>query len=151
MAQNDQKKALAPILPTHIGLAIHKMQQFCVLAPSHVTPEDLTRPELWAHVGSRFQVGDELRVLAVDMSWRAECIVTYKLSANVRVHVLEVKELDKVDHKKASDWEKFEVKQRGPLKWCIVDKDTGENLFKEIPTQAEAYTQLEQHVKALST
>lgn len=137
------------IRPGDFGLSQHTFQTFNATIPTHRNTEALLiEPEYWAHVAGKMKVGDEIRALAEDFSFRAELIVTFVQGTVVRLKLLDLLQLEDVETEVTND--DYEIRQRGMRKWCIVKKTTGEVIQENIPTKAEAAVALEQFVKVLA-
>jgi len=139
------KREIKPVLPTDFGLMTHKVRQFSVVAPAGTLPEDIGSPELWKHVAPQLQMGSEVRVLSEDYAWVAYGIVTFQHANNVKVTVTNVTQIEDVSYDTKAIKERYVVKQRGVLKWCIVDTETGDNVFKNIPNQGKALLELDEY------
>ena len=145
----EVEREILPIQTKFFGLDTHQTKRFCAQAATGTKPEDLEKPEFWKHVAVQLQMGYEVRVLAEDYSWVAYGIVTFKHANNVKVSIHNFKELDKVSLDTQGISSRYIAKQRGMLKWCIVDTETGENVFENIPNQGKALLELEQYQATL--
>jgi len=145
----EVEREVLPIQTKYFGLATHQTKQFCACAAAGTKPEDLEKPEFWKHVAVQMQMGYEVRVLAEDYSWVAYGIVTFKHANNVRVSIHTFQALDKVSYDTNGIDSRYYVKQRGMLKWCIVDRETGNNVFENIPNQGKALQELDQYLATL--
>jgi hypothetical protein len=144
------EREVLPVLPTQFGLYTHKLKQFSAIAPTGMTKEDIAKPEFWKHVAAQLQQGYEVRILAEDYAWVAYGIVTFKHSNNVKVTVTGFTQIDDVSYDTGAIQDRYVAKQRGVLKWCIVDTETGENVFTNIPTQGKALLELDEYRATLN-
>lgn len=149
---NDLPKDVSPIHPGNCGLQQHRFAMYDVTVPRLMDKELLENKNLWVHIARRLQPGSEVRVIAEDCSFRAVLLCTYAEGSETRMKVVEYTALDAVDYDEmSSQTEKYQVKQKGILKWCIVNMETGENIKEKIPTQAEATRELMEYKKALAS
>jgi len=139
------QREIRPVLPTNFGLMTHKVRQYSVIAPTGTTVEDIGSPDLWRHVAPQLQMGSEVRILSEDYAWVAYGLVTFLHANNVKVTVTNYTEIEDVSYDTKGVKERYVVKQRGVLKWCIVDTETGDNVFKNIPNQGKALLELDEY------
>lgn len=142
---------MKPISPNQFGLTIHKMQQFSATVPGDLDVIGITDPELWTNVAPQCRPGDMIWVDADDYSFTARLKVTYSAGQRIRVVVMEFKQLEVIDAVKEVDENApYFIKQRGPKKWCIIERTTGDVKKELIPTQLDAYKELDDYVRALA-
>lgn len=143
-------KKIDPLRRSEFGNAEHCFQRFDAIVPAQIKREELEDPQLWVNVASMMNPGDEVRARADDDSFVALLHVTYSVGNKVRLKMVYQVELESVDydemHKSTTD---YEIKQRGPKKWCIVQMSTGEVIKELIPTQQEAMRELNDLLVAL--
>ena len=144
-------KKIEPLRRGDCGFAHHRYQRYDATVKPGTTKEQLVDPELWVNVATPMNPGDEIRVRADDDSFTALLHVTYSVGNKVRLKLIYLAELDEVDydemHESTSD---YEIKMRGQMKWCIVQKSTGDVIKELIPTKLEAEKELDQLLKALA-
>lgn len=145
----DYNMKTAPLRTSDFGLAQHRFRQFSATVSSDTTKEQLSDPALWASVAPQMQPGDSIRVIAEDFSFIAVLVVTFSQGTVARVKVLTVHGLDKVEQQQPGLFGDYELKMRGPKKWCIVKTSTGEVIKEGIPTQTEAVRELADYQQAL--
>jgi hypothetical protein len=104
---------------------------------------------LYVHVGRQLQVGDHIRLLHEEMDFVAFVIVTFVQGSVVRVHPLG-KPIDIDTAEVIDEGDDFFVKMRGPRKWCIIKRSTGEVLKEMIPDKTTAMRDLADYRKALA-
>lgn len=141
-------REVVPLRGSDLTLGPHAFQVFSVSLPGSITPEQLVSNDLWVHVLQKLNMGDEIRVIADDFSWRALLVVTFNNRKNIILRIADMAELDPVGEVDTPTNE-YELRLKGPLKWCIVRVSDGENIKDGIPTQAEAQRALEDYLKAL--
>lgn len=143
---------IQPLKTTDFGLDIHQYRRFSATVPGNLKPEDLENPTLWSHVAPQIQDGDEVRAVADDRSFVVYLICTFSRGSQIRLKTLVGYELESVDHDLSNNLQgEFEIKLRGPKKWCIVSKVTGEVIKEGIPTQSLAMRELEEHYRAMAS
>jgi hypothetical protein len=149
---NDKTKEVAPVMPLKLqefGTQAAHYRMHNASAPAGIKKSDLENPKLWENVARRVSIGDEIRVFPVDCSFRALLIVTAAIASQIRVKLVEYTVLDNVDDIEAPE-SAFDVVLKGPRKWCIVDKKTGENIMEDIPTKLAAHKEVDDRVRALA-
>ena len=147
--QKGKVREVLPIKPSTFGLTNHQYRKYAAIAAAGMNKDDLHNPLFWSHVANQLSMFDEVRVLAEDGSWVADVIITFKHANNVKATVTNFTELDKVSYD-TPDVGRYRAKQKGVLKWCIEDTETGENVFEKIATQSAAYKQLEEYIATLN-
>ena len=145
-----KQREILPAKPNEFGLATHKFRIYSAIAPRGMQPDDLYNPLFWSHVANQLTMFDEVRVLAEDGSWVAYVLVTFRHANNVKIKMLNSEVLEDVSYEVPEENQRYIAKQRGMLKWCIVDNETGENVFDRIPTQSKAYAKLESYLASLN-
>ncbi len=138
-----------PFRPGSCQLAEHKYRRHNVTVPTAVA--NLENHELWTHVAVTLSPGDSVRVLAEDFSMVAELIVTFRQGTVAKLVQVWRKDLEAVDQSADAVEGKFVVRLRGPKKWCIVNNETSEVVKELIPTQAAAFKELEEYLRALAS
>jgi hypothetical protein len=149
MAKIAPKSIVTPLIPAFVGLIEHKVRRFNADVPGSLTADDLENPDLWVNVAPQFEMGTEIRCLADDMSFVANGICTYSQGSTAKVKIITMHELDQVDDDFGDSTGAFEIKLRGPKKWCVINKNNGDVIKEYIPTQLEALRELEDYKKAL--
>lgn len=158
MADAEEKKTektktpretkVEPCLRAEFGLQSHKYNTFNAVLPQGTSPDDLGDYRLWSHVAGDLNMFDEIRVVDADGGWVADLIVVYKFGTQVRCQVKQVTELEAIDYGAAINLSKYEVKQRGMKKWCIME---GAIVLEEnIPTQELAIKRRHELLAALA-
>lgn len=146
-----ETKKLEPLRRGDFGLAGHRYQQFDATVKSDLTLKDLENPELWVNVATKVNPGDEIRVRAEDDSFVALLHVTYSVGSQIRLKLVYGTELEAVDYDAMHESSSvYELKMRGPKKWCIIQKETGDIVKELIPTQLEAQKELADLERALA-
>jgi len=143
-------KNIEPLRSAFFGLSAHQYQQFNATVPGILRPADLESPALWVNVASKLQVHDEIRAIADDSSFYAQLLVTFVNGTDVRVKVVFGVEFEGMQEE-VEDNAPYFCKQRGPLKWCIVKRSTGENVKKMMPTRLFAEKELSDYVRAMNS
>ena len=73
--QNPRPKVEKVLLENRFGLAETKRNQWFATVPEGVTPEDLLRPDYWAHVARSLRPYDEIIVANDNCEWRIVLLV----------------------------------------------------------------------------
>jgi hypothetical protein len=142
---------IEPLRMSHFGMAQHQYQQFNAEVKAGTTPEQLEDPHFWSHVKQKLRLFDEIRVIAEDSSFLAKVLVTFADGNRVRTKVVYGVELEAADPEQIMDEEsRYYIKQRGRLGWCVIDRQTDQNIREGIRTRSDAMRELEDHLKALA-
>ncbi len=144
--QVEEAPKIDPLRTTSFGLAEHSYRRFSATV---ATLDDVENPDFWVHVAPQFRIGDEVRLLAEDMSFVATGLCTYASGRILKIKIIEKHELDVVNEDDIVGADRFYIKMRGPLKWCIVDSETNENIKTHIADQVTAARELSDYKKAL--
>lgn len=118
--------------------------------PDGVSGKDaVVNPLLWVNVASKCRVGNEIIAKNVELSIYCRMLVQYAQGSDLRLWLLEYVEMDDVNPD-MEDSGRYEVKLRGTLRYCVMDKVAGKAVFEGIPTKVEALQRLADHERALS-
>ena len=148
--KKDTKKDLIPVRPAEFQTSQHRFTRFdCTVQGDFKEIKELENPALWTNVAGRLKMFDEIRVIPDDYSFVAYLLVTFVQGSSVRVKVVGGAELESTEDLESST-ALYDVKQAGPKKWIIYNTNTAEEVKTHIPTKAEAYKQLEEHVAAMN-
>lgn len=150
MANTAKKLTVTPLRPANFGLIIHRVREFSATVPGAFSVAELEDSNLWANVAGQMEMGSEVRCIADDMSFVARGICTFSQGALAKIRIYQFTELDKVDYDTANDAASdYAIKLCGPLKWCIVQKSTGDRVKEGIDKQVDAMRELEDYQRAL--
>lgn len=150
MANEETTINIAPLRPNQFKLAEHGYRRFSAVVKS--ADKDLIEdPALWVNVAAKINIGDEVRILAEDMSWVAYAICLHSVGSQIKLKILSGYDLDSVtdDDGDLPD-APYIAKQRGQLKWCIQDTKTGQYVREGIATKAEAVKEIDELIKIMS-
>ena len=145
---SDPKMPL--VRPADFGLLQHQSQLFSAVVLGTHTKDTIQDPSIWANVAGRLKPGDEVRVLADDFSFRANLLVTFAQGTVAKLRLVDWKQIERVEQEVAGVMAGYEIRMRGPKKWCVVKQDSGEVIKEMIPTQAEAIRELSEFAKVLA-
>ena len=145
-----EKNKIQPINRAEFGLAEHRYNRFDATVPAKLTNKDLQSPDLWVNLAAKVRPGNEIRACADDDSWVALLYVTYSSGNQLRAKVVYRVDLEKVDRGVETAQGDYDIKLRGPKKWCIIQISTGDIKKDMIPTQLEAMKEMTDLVKALA-
>ena len=119
--------------------------------PGSTPTKVYTDGRFWAHIARQLQIGAEIRVLAEDMSFRAELLVTYVSGTEVKVTLIHHIQIEKIDYDALNmRTSGYTVSQKGTLGWCVVKVATGELVAEDLPSQRAATNALDDYVRALA-
>jgi len=141
------------IEPLRLGMlrqAEHAFRTHEAIVSGELSGEDLENRHLWTHVAKRMSSGDHVWARADDGSFLVHLYVLYIQGSDVKMKVLEGYELDKIDLNEMEDNSEYFIQLKGPLKFCIVKRETGENVKTGIPTRLVAERELADFLKALA-
>lgn len=144
---------MEPITMKHFRPEQHAVQRHFAQVPEGTTLKDIQKPDFWVNVARRCTGGDRIVIQSDDLSIVAELVVAYVNGPDMRVllvHGKEFTEKDKPEMEGTGD-NGYDVKLRGPKKWCIIKIETGDEIMTGIPTKAEAYKELEQYLTMLNS
>ena len=144
------KQKIEALKRADFGLAAHRVQHFDAMVSNKLTKTDLEAPSLWELVAGQIKAGAEIRAVADDYSFVARLFVTFAQGSSVRAKVIDFVKMETVDHGINDTLDGYDIKMRGPKKWCVVKTDTGEVVREMIPTQELALKELAEHRRALA-
>lgn len=125
---------------------------YCATAFDDTKPEDLLKPEYWAHCAQTFKPWDRIEVVANDGTWWAEYQVMEAGRAWARMFMMRKHYLTTADVAQSQvQLTAYEVKHRGPhCKWSVVRKadKTVVHEFEDTRDGAEGW--LKSHLAALA-
>lgn len=138
-----------PINNKDFGLSEHRFSMFSCTVSSEHTEETIIDPANFVNVAGKIDIGDEIRFVADDYSFLGELFVTFRRGTDVRVKLLSFTVIEENAIPDEKD-ERYVIKQRGPLKWCIVDTTDNSNVKTEIANKSTAYRELDDYLRAMS-
>lgn len=125
---------------------------FAVSVPPEIEPEDILKPEFWAHVAKKLQPTSRIEVMPETGEWFAELIVIACAHNWAQVCQLRFHEL--------TESKKPETKTEEPLfkavfrgnnkKFCVHRISDGSIVKEELPTMAAAQLWISEHMKTLA-
>jgi len=141
------------IMASNVQPVDYQYRHYSVMVKDDVTPDMLTDFRLWEHVAHKLEVFDEIRVIDEAETFMARLIITFSDKKRVNVKVLDVYDLQPAGSVEDIST-LFTVKQKGPLKWCLVElRDDGsekEIIKDKIANQAAAQQEMDDYVKQLT-
>jgi len=132
-----------------------KLQRAAFRTHNALIPAGLRNPEvslgksdLWYFVAGDIQQGDEIRCEDEEGQYLAYLYVTFKHGRKIMAKVLQFYDLSD-DTKSLETFKngRYDVCQKGPLKWCIVDTETGERIREGIATRTQAFKELDEFLQ----
>jgi hypothetical protein len=142
------------IIATHLQPTEYQYHQYSLTVKSDITPEMLTDFRLWEHVAHKLQTFDEIRVVDQGETYMAKLLVTFSDKTKVGIKVLDVYDLTNVATDQPDISHLFCIKQKGQLKWCLVELNedgTEKSIIQDkIQNEATAQSELDRYVKQLT-
>jgi len=143
-------KEINPVKNTCFSLAEHGYRRFDCSVPSVLSEDVLTDSKMWVHVAPKLNPRDEIRILSDDCSFMAHLLVTYSRGTDVRTQLIDYKVFEDAMVELSEDEEPYFIKLCGPLKYCIVKRETGERIKENIPDKKSAVGELQDYLVAMS-
>lgn len=152
----EAPKPPAVVVATQLDAARFKGAEFqraqwVVTAHAHNQPEDLLRPDYWAHVAARLGPWHHIEARANDGSWYAEYLVLEAGRAWARVHMLHSWRLTTADValSQAARMSPYEIVFRGPDGlWSVVRKSDRAIVHQNEQTEGGALDWVNERLKA---
>lgn len=149
-AAKKQEIKIDALRTGEFGLMSHKVSQFNANVSGALSKADLENPDLWVNVANKMVMGSEVRCLADDMSFVAQGICTFAQGSTAKIKIISMHKLDVVESDvKVGEMGDYMIKMRGPKKWCLIQKTTGDIIKEGIATQTFAMKEMEDYIKAL--
>lgn len=135
--------------PLSLNLEDHYNAKWTHFVPPGTDVEDVKDPSFWMNVARQLRIGDEIKVLTEDMSWRAVLIVRAVGRVEAVVQVLDYTELgDAANMMPEVQDNPYEVKWGGPAaKFRVHRKDGGEVVKDQFQTKEAALQWVSNHLK----
>jgi len=146
----DSNHEVRPFNQQRLAPDTAQVRRLSLDVPEGTKPEDLENPKFWAHVAGQLSLYAEIRCMWEDGSRRAEVICTFCDGHNSTFKIIQMDELEKLKPRGLEVHPDYDIKQRGPKKWCIQNKKTGEFIRTMIPTQAKALSELDEYLTTLN-
>lgn len=106
-------------------------QLYRVNVPSGVALQDTLESTFWAHVASKFVVGDKLELFAEDGTWYAELVVLVTSQVHAKVGVLLFKEFSPQRAKVKEEDPLFKIEWKGPNRKFAISRVSDKAVVKE--------------------
>jgi hypothetical protein len=119
------------------------------VVPDNVTPDDLTRPDFWAHVAARLQPGMLIHVDCEDRSWYAHGKVLDADRTWAKIDFYMVRQVEAVPEKSAED-DEFMVKFIPASGWRVIRKSDRVVIKEGLASKIEGLTYIKNYRKALA-
>lgn len=148
--KKDEKRRVASVVPSRFKAAEYQRQIYVVNPELGTMPEDLLRPEYWAHVGQQLKPFDRIEARAEDGGWFAEYLVVTAGRGFAQLSLLMSKSLEEaVDMPVGSS--AYKVEWAGPQHQYRVRRLSDNQVLKHgCQSKAEAERWLGEHVKAMA-
>lgn len=118
----------------------------------HTTPEDLLKPDYWAHVSTHLRPRDRIEAWADDGTWMAEYVVLEAGRNWARLSIVSVHRFTNADQAMthADALAPYEITHRGVhSKWSVIRKSDRQVMSEGYDTMRGATDWLAEHMKAL--
>lgn len=141
MAEKDQDRKVAPLNPHGLQLAEARRVMYFVAAAEGVQPDDVVRPDYWAHEAAKLKPRDRIEIHAYDGTWFMEVLVLDVSRAFARVKPivgpvsLTTSDVAQTQAHLDNLQLNYEVMLRGPRKWSIVHKQSRDIVKEDIETK----------------
>lgn len=100
------------------------------------SPEEILKPEFWAHVAPELKAGDHIEVSPESGEWLVELLVRATGAAGIVVHPLHVHNFTAPDLPESKD---YEVKFGGSTaKWRVIRRADRHVVVEGLPTREAA-------------
>lgn len=149
-AEKIEPMAHEAIQPSSMNQMQFAHQVWSVITREALTVAELEDPDTWALCSAKLRLFDRVEVMHTNGSQLSLGIVTYAKGSKVRVQIYGHFPLHEQKHTEI-EMEGFIVKWGGiDRNWIIVEKDSGEVMRENLPTDAAGVKYLEDHFKSLN-
>lgn len=148
----EKKRAMEAMNLTRMRQAEFVRTDYVLIAHATNTPEDIVRPEYYAHVSDKMKARDRLTVWADNMTWMAELVVLEVGRGWARVHPLSLTEFGTSASIKGLTIERdgYRVTHRGEFsQWSVIRMADSEVVSEGHGSQGGAVDWLDNHLKAI--
>lgn len=144
------KKRPTPTLgPNGLSVAEYKRVQWYCEAAEGVTPEDILKPEYWAHVAAKMGPFHRIEVVSTDCTWAADLMVLAHSRTAAKVKLLSLHQFEDGFADISGVNKSHEIKHRGPRKWSIIRLSDSAVIKENFQTREEAEAALRDYQQAL--
>lgn len=133
-------KVVPALHPGFFSNADYVRTVYCATIPSGIEPEDLAKPEFWAHIGSQLRPWDRIDAIAEDGSYFAELLVLSATSTDAQVIILSKRKIAFVQKGEVDLLRDYEVSHTPATNWRVVRKTDRRTLKEGLPTRHDAVT-----------
>lgn len=148
-----EKKAVKPLPKVvrpnfRLGKSAYRTHNAIIPAGLPNPEVNLGKSDIWHFVAGDLQQGDEIRCQDEEGKYVAYLYVTFVHGRKVMAKVLSFHDLeDQAKSLETFQNGRYDVQQKGPLKWCIIDTETGDKIRQGIGTRALAFKELDEFLK----
>ncbi len=152
--QVEERKPGQPMPGERIKEQEFQRTVWVATALENTVPEDMLKPEYWAHVSANLKPWDRIEVRANDGAWLAELLVLETARNWARVHILNAYKLTTSDVSLTQSevkgrYAEFRCEHMGPHdKWCIIRRSDSQKLHSGAESQDSAMKWLDDRIKA---
>lgn len=148
--KEDTPEVIETIHPQQMNQMQFAHQVWSVITPNALTIKQLENPKTWAFSTSKFRLHDRIEVMAGNGSQLSKGIVTYVRGNQIKIQIYEHYKLHEQKYNEI-DYDGFLIKWGGAHQnWIIQDKETGDILKGDFPTDQNALAYLKDHFKSLN-
>lgn len=137
---------------TDFHLMTHAVQQFHAVVPNDITPEELVDSRFWSNVRAKLNTFSHINVITEDGENFGLFIVQAMDDISVKVGCVYWESIEgaKETNETKDAEDRYVVKQRGQLGWCVVDLKEDRNVATNLNTKSQAQRALEEHRLAMA-
>lgn len=138
------------VQPSNMNQMQFAHQVWSVTTREALTVEQLEDPATWALCSAKLRLFDRVEIMQANGSQLSLGIVTFAKGSNIKVQIYGHYPLHE-QKRTEIDYEGFTVKWGGvDVNWVIIDKETGDVLRGDLPSDTAAIKYLEDHYKSLN-
>lgn len=153
MAEKDkaEKKEQPALHPNRITAGEQAFVLYRAIVPSETTLDDLKRSAFWAHVAQMLRPGYLIQVMPDNRSYFVELLVVDAGAQFAKVAVLREVKLEVLQAGASPAFPGFSVEYAGDHeRWRVIRESDRKVLKANQGSQADAFTWLTNHLKALA-
>lgn len=136
--------------PLKLLLAEHQSRTYCLYVDPLTSQDEILAPGYWANVAKTLAIGDEIKVIAEDMTWRMVLLVRAVSRLEAVVYVLAHDTMGQAADATGADVP-YATKWRGPArKWSVILKKDGSVVKEDFQIEEEAKKWIGSHMKAMA-
>ena len=148
----EKPKAEQPAVhPNRLKGAEYAFNTWRLVVPSETTIEDLKRGAFYAHIAQQLKHGDLIQVMPDNRSYFVELLVIDSGAQFAKVTVIREVKLEALQAATSAAFPGYTVEYAGDHeRWRVIRDSDRKPLKSNQATQADAFTWLTNHLKALA-